>query len=917
MPLRAYRRTRIHALLSWQVYALSFMLGLFAARYLDSALCMFGLLALATYPYERALRGSARLCLSGLVFCVGFVYSTVSLPNAIIQEPWISSQPMEIIGRVAYVEGLPDERLRIALEDVRPMPKSFSYDSVASDDTLDGVPSVHRVPEPIKLIWTWEKPIMDSAMAAYGMERGRPIAGEIITANLAIKPIRGLSNVGSFDIESFWAMKGYYYRAWSKGDRPQLAVLSKSDDTDAWFSKSGVWREWLRSRVDERIQALIARPAHDGILHMGYGENYTEQHAQAAGSIVMGILFGDRFGMESRIVEYFVRTDLLHSLALSGQHLIVAAFFATLWIFFIRYGATRSFLYISQRKLFFLLCLPSAAFYLWLGNAPPSLVRAACMLLLWTVLVCCTSRSANLLDVLIGAVFSIVLVSPLSVYDVGLQLSGFAVAALAGASPIIQPILLAMGIDSKQDRPKLHGTLVNADLAALGKGFLRPTWRQRAWQILCPALRAAVIIGITSALVQLVLLPIQLIVFGKASPWFLLNIIWMPLADFIVLPVSFAAMLCQSADSLRWLGDGCFWLAMQTGMGLIALLETLDNRDLLEMPALLRPHWLSAIGYAGLLICVFAKIGRTALPYGMRLLLLASIAFFLTGPALRLLDTYDESLRLHVIDVGLGQAIALRSPKDSRVLVDGGGFYSKSFDTGRDIVARVLTHNATPRIDIMLNSHPDNDHLRGLLYLLRTFSVGMYGYNGDDNAKGNAEAWRKALDTAGLEPQALVAGMTIPLDSKTVLEILHPQVAHDGIGNDGSLVMRVVHEGKGMALLCGDVEEAGIRELLATGADLRAEVLILPHHGSKSSYVPAFYDAVQPTIAIASCSYGHRYGYPNAIVREALAERHIPLYYTGRDGAVSVTWPQDGGPMEIDCLRHAKMKGKMDYVITP
>lgn len=951
MSWSAQRNERLHSLLPWQIYALAAMTGLFAAQYFTPALTMLFLLLLGTadtgsrwrgFIVETRWRALLRTIALIMTFALGWLYAFAQTPNNEVYDflhykeeapPWIQTK-QRITGLVSAVEGLPDHRLRITLDGVQPVqdaPECFAEQGDLSCEASQG----------LRVIWTWEKPYLEHGM--------RPMVGQRIKATLNVKKIDGFANPDNFDIERFWAMKGIYYRAWAKEEMPEFRVLSAPH-------QSALWRENLRLRVDRSLHAI----AHLGLRGIGHHNNVDlsaladtnnqssseENLHMAAASVIMGLLFGDRFYMDSRLLDYFARTDLLHTLALSGQHLVIAGFFASLCIFFLRKYSTNIFYSISRQKLFYLLCLPCAAFYLWLGNAPPSLVRASTMLLVWALLICLSRRQATLLDVLLCALTSILIVSPLSIFDLGMQLSSLAVAALLASLVVTQHCMRWLGLKGKKETGNITQheakTAFLREDVYLAEGFVA---RFCAYAKFCmyimgtrlsaiapKAAYAMFFLAISSTLVQIILLPVQLMVFAKASPWFLLNIPWIPLTDMLLLPLSFMGMLCHAAPDL-WLffplhilGDICFWLAMQISFGMTIFLEYLNEAGMLDVPALWRPHWTTAVGYGGLMLCALLRLGRQRLPYSIRRVALVSFLLFFIGFGLMLKDAYDDRLHMTVFDVGMGQAVHIRTPDNMKIMIDGGGFYSQRFDTGRDIVARALTDNQWPRLDMIINSHPDNDHLRGLIYLLQAFPVHYYGYNGDDNAKGNEHALKKALHDAELTATPLTAGMTLPLGPHLHLEILHPspsdydaETLYDA-GNDASLVTRLVYtgpkapaQGLGLAMLCGDVEKKGLQEFLQyakkSGADLSAEILILPHHGSKSSYLPELYDAVQPRVAIASCAKNHRYNYPHKEIADEFARRHIPLFNTGTHGAIHCTWEVLGDKLSqghISYERHSE-----------
>ena len=129
----------------------------------------------------------------------------------------------------------------------------------------------------------------------------------------------------------------------------------------------------------------------------------------------------------------------------------------------------------------------------------------------------------------------------------------------------------------------------------------------------------------------------------------------------------------------------------------------------------------------------------------------------------------------------------------------------------------------------------------------------------------------------------------IPLADGLALEVLAPPPGVAPSGNDG-LVLRLTGNGRGLALLPGDAEGPYLRNLLRSGADLSAEVLVLPHHGSSGSLVSELYDAVSPELAVASAGAHNAYRLPARAVREELARRGIPLRITGDEGEIAVYW---------------------------
>lgn len=252
-----------------------------------------------------------------------------------------------------------------------------------------------------------------------------------------------------------------------------------------------------------------------------------------------------------------------------------------------------------------------------------------------------------------------------------------------------------------------------------------------------------------------------------------------------------------------------------------------------------------------------------------------------------------------MLDVGQSQALALEWP-GGRLLLDGGGSLSPRFDPGRDVVAPALTANRPPRLNMVLASHADLDHVRGLIAILETFDVAAFGRSalpfirekdGDDSDAARLEAMRLRRRVPLREFRA---GDTLDLGGGLSLDIVHPPERGRFSSNNGSLVARLTLRGHGLALLCGDAQKPALRRMLQSGADLRADVLVLPHHGSATSLSPDFYDAVSPRVALISCGAYNSFGFPRPEVLAALAERGIPVLTTARHGELRATWTGAG-----------------------
>jgi competence protein ComEC len=244
----------------------------------------------------------------------------------------------------------------------------------------------------------------------------------------------------------------------------------------------------------------------------------------------------------------------------------------------------------------------------------------------------------------------------------------------------------------------------------------------------------------------------------------------------------------------------------------------------------------------------------------------------------------DGALRVVVLDVGQGLAVVVATARHALVY-DTGPRFNDSVDAGGRIVTPFLRAAGIARVDALVVSHADSDHSGGALAILRAVPVArlISSLPPDHPIIGSASA---ASHTR------CEAGERWDWDG-VAFELLHPPrtaYADDARkSNDFSCVLRIL-AGADALLLTGDIEALSEAELLAhDAASLRASVLLVPHHGSRTSSTPAFIDAVAARVAIVAAGYRNRFGHPRGDVLARYARTGAALPRTDLQGAISVT----------------------------
>jgi competence protein ComEC len=246
-----------------------------------------------------------------------------------------------------------------------------------------------------------------------------------------------------------------------------------------------------------------------------------------------------------------------------------------------------------------------------------------------------------------------------------------------------------------------------------------------------------------------------------------------------------------------------------------------------------------------------------------------------------------ECLSVSFLDVGQGDAILIETPDGLEVLVDG----------GRD--ASVLRTLAKERsffdreIDVIVSTHPDLDHVGGLIDVLKRYRVKQIIQTENEHDTPAAAAFTAAAKQEQAEIILADVGQVISIGASTTLYIFSPAGdEREWESNTASIVMKVVY-GNSSFMLTGDAPAEIENYLVETyGTQLDSDVLKLGHHGSKTSSSESFLDAVTPQFAIVSAGIDNRYGHPHQEVMERVFGRDITTFHTGTDG--TVTFQSDG-----------------------
>ena len=568
---------------------------------------------------------------------------------------------------------------------------------------------------------------------------------------------------------------------------------------------------------------------------------YASVPDRRAAGVLAALAVGDQGAIERDDWDIFRNTGVAHLMSISGLQVTMFAWLAGLGVAALWRRSVRATLWLPVPQAARWGGFGAALAYgIFSGWGVPS-QRTVWMLATVTLLQALGVRWPWMLVLLVSAVVVTVL-DPWALLQAGFWLSFMAVGLLMASSPV-------------------HSR-ANAD----GAPPAPPGWRgwpARLGGTLHAGLR-------TQVIATLGLTPLTLIFFGQVSVvGFAANLLAIPLVTLVITPLAFLGALVVP---LWAVGAWCV-------QGLVAVLAWLATAPGAVWSVAVAPPWAQ---FAGL---VAAALLVLPLPWRVRLLApLLALPLLLPPRELPAPGQFD----LLALDIGQGTAVVVRT--SAHLLVyDTGPQYSRDSDAGQRVLLPWLRAHGEARVDRLVLSHRDTDHVGGARSLLTALPV--------DDLMSSLETGHPLLALAA-HPTRCEAGQSWTWDGVR-FDVLRPAAgdydrAPRPKPNALSCVVRVSAGGRS-ALLTGDIERAQEAALVAEhGSGLHSDVLIAPHHGSRTSSTGGFLDAVAPSIAVFQAGYRSRFGHPAADVLDRYRERGIAAVVSPACGAWHAPPPGSG-----------------------
>ncbi len=592
--------------------------------------------------------------------------------------------------------------------------------------------------------------------------------------------------------------------------------------------------------------------------------------AEPAAAFGQAILLGARDDLPDALEDDFRRSGASHLLAISGLHIGIALVAST---------SAAALAFGRQRRLYLLAPLAVVWLYALISGASPSAIRAACMGSVYIAAIA-LGRPRSLVPALALAAALMLAVEPRILHSVSFQLSFAA--------------MLGIGVYIERGADLLHRAL-----------RLR-TDDRRAVAVAARGVADAV--GITAA-ATLATAPLVSFHFGQVSlvsvPTSLLALPATPLALAAHAAAAAVGLVSDTAAApFGWLA----WAFSTYVIGVVSLMArlpfasvsvgedaplTLASYGIMAAVALAlysRAQWRGAPSTARRAL---GALSRFPSPWQAAAVAIAIAALVWIAA----LEGSGGELEVVFADVGQGDMTIITTPSGRIIVVDGGPDAALA---ARELGAKLPFWRRS--IDLLILTHPHEDHIAGLSELLRRYRVERVLERRQRFDGAGYAAWRRLVEAEGAEIVSAAPGVRVEFDDGVSVETLAPPLAPlVGTGSDvdnASVVTRIAY-GERSFLLAGDIFHEGEMWLVRSGATLASDALKVAHHGSASSSASEFLAAVSPSAAVISAGRDNRFGHPAEETLERLSAVLPPsrVYITAERGAVR--FQTDGKTMRV------------------
>lgn len=251
-----------------------------------------------------------------------------------------------------------------------------------------------------------------------------------------------------------------------------------------------------------------------------------------------------------------------------------------------------------------------------------------------------------------------------------------------------------------------------------------------------------------------------------------------------------------------------------------------------------------------------------------------------------------KNLKIYFVDVGQGDCTFIVTPKNKTILIDGGGSTGSDLDVGESTLIPYILDRGYKKIDLMFISHFDQDHVGGLLTVLKELKVNRVCISKQEENSENYQKFLEIIKEKDIPVTIVKLGDKIKIESSLYFDILWPQedqITENRINNN-AIVMKLNYNGFS-CLFTGDIEKIAEDKMVSLYKDkfvLESDILKVAHHGSKTSTTENFLELVNPKNCLIGVGKNNLFGHPSNEIVERLEELDVKVYRTDINGEISI-----------------------------
>ena len=652
----------------------------------------------------------------------------------------------------------------------------------------------------------------------------------------------------------------------------KLLIAGTFKEADGKRNNSGFdYKEYLKinkmhgiiTAKQESIKVLKEKNLNIILININKCSNKIKENANKLfdkneANLLSGILIGDKEGIEKEVQENFRDSNLSHMLAVSGAH-----------VSYVILGITYALKKVKVNKLWSnMITIVTLCCFIFLTGASPSVIRA-CIMAIYIIIGHMMHRKTKLISSVSLSLLIILILNPYKLFDIGLQLS------YGGTIGII----LFSGVLAK--KAKLNNLL---------EGFVNKL-KYRVKQLIVVCVSA-----------NLIIFPIIAAHYSTMSLTFVIsNICAGPILGviiilgFITIFVSFISIDIAKPFAL------ILNIFIQILMYITKICSSLPfSKIYIKTPSLSQ-----IIIYYMILIFIYyickirkkkrrlihRKLLRTVQNKKVQKLFIIVIILIFTS--MQILKCLPSDLTIYFIDVGQGDSTLIVTPNHKTILIDGGGTeFESDFDIGKQTLLPEILGQGITKIDYLLISHFDSDHVGGLLTVLESLKVKNAIISRQIKESENYKKFLKIVKDKKINVMIVKKDDEICIEKNLKIDVLWPQREQitDNVLNNNSIVAKVIYNNFSI-LFTGDIEKVAeeniIREYKDTNS-LTSNIIKIAHHGSKTSSTEGFLNLVNPKIALIGVGRDNKFGHPNEETIQRLKNMKVKIYRTDEMGEITI-----------------------------